>query len=103
MSNFTPWIGSLDRSEVNWGPTIDKDKCIACAMCMNCGKKVYSWIDGKPVVEKYSSCVVGCTTCMNLCPVDAISFPDIQSVKKNLTKNKVYSRIKKDLIENNRL
>ncbi len=98
-TEFTPWIGSLSRDEINWGPTIDEAKCIACAMCMNCGKKVYSWLNGKPKVEKYTSCVVGCTTCMNLCPTKAISFPNLEKVRSQLKKEKVFSKIKPELIE----
>jgi len=76
-----PWLAGIPRDRVNWGPTIDPDRCVSCGMCMNCGKKVFDWIDNKPIVVRYDDCVVGCTTCGNLCLSHAISFPDIEELR----------------------
>lgn len=91
---FTPWIGDLDRSKLNWGPTVDAAKCIGCGMCMHCGAKVYDWVDKKPKVARFDKCMTGCRTCMNLCPTNAITFPPLADVKEYMEKEGIYDRIK---------
>jgi NAD-dependent dihydropyrimidine dehydrogenase PreA subunit len=93
-SKYTPWVGDLDRSKINWGPTLDSAKCIGCGMCMHCGAKVYDWVNKKPQVARYDKCMVGCRTCMNLCPTQAISFPPLADTKAYLEKSGIYDRIK---------
>ena len=93
-----PWFAGAPREEINWGPTIDPDKCVSCGMCMNCGKKVFDWIDGKPKVVRYYDCVVGCSTCGNLCLSNAITFPDLEEVRCFYKEHKVWSAVKKALI-----
>lgn len=93
-----PWIAGIPREKVNWGPTIDPDKCVSCGMCMNCGKKVFEWVDGKPRVVRYNDCVVGCSTCGNLCLSHAITFPDLEEVRCLFKEYKVWSAVKKALI-----
>lgn len=74
------WFG-VSRAEVNWGPTIDYDKCLGCGLCyVTCGGRVvYDWNseDNRPIVARFDNCMPGCTTCANLCPAEAISFPPI--------------------------
>lgn len=62
-----PWFAGVSRSEIDWGPTIDPKKCVSCGVCLNCGKSVFAWVDGKSSVESRGDCVVGCMTCGNLC------------------------------------
>ncbi len=93
-----PWLAALPRNQVNWGPTINPDTCVSCGMCMNCGKKVFEWIDNRPVVARYDDCVVGCTTCGNLCLSHAISFPNIEELRCLYRDHKVWSAVKKALI-----
>jgi len=100
---FKPWVGKMARSEVKWGPTVDAGKCIGCAVCMNCGPKVFDFIDNKSVVKNFGKCVPGCTTCKNLCPTDAISFPDLAPVKEVFTRNHVYENMKTWLQEAGKL
>ena len=101
--SYDPWIGDLDRSKINWGPTVDYDFCIGCGMCMHCGRNVYDWKDGLPHVARYDRCMPGCRTCMNLCPVDAITFPPLEDVKAYLEKEKIYDRIKGILIKSGKI
>jgi formate hydrogenlyase subunit 6/NADH:ubiquinone oxidoreductase subunit I len=70
---------------------------------MNCGKKVYDWTpEGARVARPYN-CVVGCTTCANLCLGDAISFPDIQIVRGIYKREGIWSKVKKQLQEEGKL
>lgn len=73
------WFG-VPRSEVQWGPTIDYDKCVGCGLCYaTCGGRVvYDWdVDAKrPIIARFDNCMPGCTTCANFCPVQAIHFPE---------------------------
>ncbi len=75
------WLEGYPREKVQWFPTVDESKCVGCGMCMNCGRNVYDWVNGKPKVVRSYNCVVGCTSCANLCLGKAISFPDIESVR----------------------
>lgn len=56
-------------------------------MCVDfCKDDVYRWDDttGHPVVEYPYNCVLGCSACMELCPVEAISFPSMQELRETL-------------------
>jgi NAD-dependent dihydropyrimidine dehydrogenase PreA subunit len=91
-----PWLAGYPREKVEWFPTIDEKKCVSCGMCMNCGKEVFDWVSekGKPVVARPYECVVGCSTCANLCLGNAISFPDIRTVKDLYKKEGIYPKVK---------
>ncbi|WP_457570047.1 4Fe-4S dicluster domain-containing protein [Desulfurobacterium sp.] len=79
------WWG-VKRKEIEWYPTINYEKCIGCGICfITCGgKKVFDWDieKNRPIVARPYNCMVGCTTCRTLCPVDAISFPDKSYIRK---------------------
>ena len=64
---------------------------------MNCGKNVYDWVGNKPKVTKPYNCVVGCTSCANLCLGRAISFQDIESVRELYKKEDIWSKVKEEL------
>ena len=66
---------------------------------MNCGRNVYDWNEEGPVVARPLQCVVGCTTCANLCMGEAISFPDIKELREVYKKEKIWSKVKKQLKE----
>jgi len=75
---FTEWFG-IAREEIDWRPFVDQKKCIGCGFCVTaCGRGVYRF-DYKNKVPKVafpSHCMVACTTCMNLCPSEAIRFTE---------------------------
>lgn len=97
------WLTGYPREQVLWYPTIDPDKCVRCGMCLNCGKNVYDWTpDGAGVARPYG-CVVGCTTCANLCLGNAISFPDIQELRALYKREGIWSKVKKQLQEEGKL
>jgi len=93
------WLVGYPREKVNWGPTIDEKKCVKCGMCMNCGKKVFEWKEGKPVVARYYDCMVGCSTCANLCQGNAISFPSIAEIRELYKRERIWTKVKNDLKE----
>lgn len=97
------WLAGYPREKIQWYPTIDDDKCVKCGMCMNCGGKVYKWTNDGPVVDKPYKCVVGCTTCATLCQGNAISFPDKKSLRELYQKERIWTKVKKELTEEGRL
>jgi len=98
-----PWLIGYPIEKIKWYPTIDKNKFIKCGMCMNCGKNVYDWAKAGPTVARQFNCVVGCSTCANLCEGNAITFPDIANVKKIYKEKKIWSKVKKKLKEEGKL
>jgi NAD-dependent dihydropyrimidine dehydrogenase PreA subunit len=93
------WLVGYPREKIDWHPTINYEKCVKCGMCMNCGRKVYDWNEEGPVVARPLQCVVGCTTCANLCMGEAISFPDIKELREVYKKEKIWSKVKRQLEE----
>lgn len=97
------WIAGYPREKVNWGPTVDPNKCIGCGMCLNCGKKVFEWKGGKSVVARYFDCQVGCTTCANLCPARAISFPDLEDLRALYVKEGIWAKVREQMIQEGKI
>lgn len=91
------WLTGFPREEINWSPTIDSVKCLKCGMCMNCGKKVYAWTENGAIVSNPKDCIVGCSTCANLCLGQAISFPDISTVRKVYLKEGIWTKVKSEM------
>ena len=98
-----PWLAGYPRGKIEWYPTIDKEKCLKCGICMNCGRKVYDWKDEGPVVARPYECIVGCSTCANLCMGEAITFQHIEKLRKLYRKEKIWSKVKKVLKEEGKL
>ena len=46
-----------------------------------------------------AQCIVGCNTCANLCMGNAISFPDKETVREIYKREKIWSKVKKQLEE----
>lgn len=64
---------------------------------MNCGKEVYTWTKEGPKVTSPYSCVVGCTTCANLCQGDAITFPDKLELRLLYEKEHLWAKVTKQM------
>ena len=80
------WHG-IPREEIPWRPTVDPDACIGCQLCyITCGRAVYEMEDGVAVEVDPMNCAVGCTTCGNICPTGAITFPPMDAVWKTRTR-----------------
>jgi len=80
--NKKVWYG-IPRDEIDWRPTIDTEKCIACLTCVNfCKQGVFAEADGKPKVVNPQNCVVGCRGCETVCPMGAISHPTDEYLKE---------------------
>jgi NAD-dependent dihydropyrimidine dehydrogenase PreA subunit len=98
---FAEWHG-IPREEIDWHPTVDKNKCVGCGMCVtSCGRNVFDFDKekNKSVVARPLNCMVGCTSCEVWCVFNAISFPDKQYVKNLIKKKGVLKIVKKELDE----
>lgn len=97
------WFAGYPREKIQWFPTIHYEKCVECGICMNCGAKVYKWTEDGPVVDKPYNCTVGCTTCATLCQGNAITFPDKKGLRELYQKERIWAKVKKELIEAGKL
>ncbi|MBO3757869.1 MAG: ferredoxin family protein, partial [Candidatus Brockarchaeota archaeon] len=83
LSNDAWW--GIPRQQIQWYPEVDNESCIGCGLCIiTCGRNVFDWNlkENKPIVARPYNCLVGCSTCSNLCPRDAISFPPLGKLRK---------------------
>jgi CDP-4-dehydro-6-deoxyglucose reductase len=95
-----PWHG-IPREEIKWNPTVDTDACIGCGTCVTgCSRLVYryDYDKRKAVVVDPLNCMVGCTTCANTCPTNALHFPSLSTVFAMEAKTVVHHAIEDDLI-----
>jgi len=95
MGKYGNWQG-IPREDIPWHPTVDLEKCLGCKECYNfCSHGVYDWDEknNKPKVVEPYSCVVGCSSCMGMCPQEAISFPSL-TILKNLKKSQQEKAVK---------
>lgn len=92
------WHG-IPREEIPWLPTVDAEACIGCQLCyITCGRAVYEMRDGIAVAVAAMECVVGCTTCGNVCPTGAITFPKLDSVWKMERERQIFRTVKKEAL-----
>lgn len=94
-----PWHG-VPREEIEWHPHVDEDVCIGCGTCVTgCSRLVYrfDYERMKAVVVDPLNCMVGCTTCANTCPTNAIGFPPLQDVLDLEQRVAVHHAIEDDL------
>jgi NAD-dependent dihydropyrimidine dehydrogenase PreA subunit len=90
MSKYGTWKGT-PRENIPWHPTVDESKCVGCKTCFEfCSHGVYSWNEqtDRPVVAEPFQCMVGCSSCMNQCANEAISFPPLSVLKPFLKGDK---------------
>ncbi|MGC9398160.1 MAG: 4Fe-4S dicluster-binding protein [Anaerolineae bacterium] len=95
------WFG-VPRTEIHWGPTIDADKCIGCGLCyVTCGGRVvYDWdvTAKRPIVARFDNCSPGCNTCANLCPAEAIIFPEVADIHAQRDQHRVVAKARKKVV-----
>lgn len=97
------WFAGYPREKIQWFPKIDPEKCVECGICMNCGAKVYKWTENGPVVVQPYKCTVGCTTCATLCQGNAITFPDKKPLRELYQKERIWAKVKKELVKAGKL
>lgn len=74
--DYGTWRG-YPREQVPWFPTIAPDLCDGCGRCLElCTYGVLAaTADGRVEVVDPFRCVVGCSSCANVCRPGAITFP----------------------------
>lgn len=99
MTKDKSWHG-IPREDIPWYPTVDAETCIGCGLCFTtCGRNVYGIQDNKSMVEQPLDCMVGCTTCANVCPVTAITFPSRDLVWKLEREHKIFKVVRQETRE----
>ena len=90
------WHG-IPRKDIPWFPAVSADKCIGCSLCyVTCGRGVFEMEDNKAIVRNPYGCMVGCSTCGAVCPVEAIDFPSRQLVWKLEREHKIFRLIRQE-------
>ncbi len=77
----------IPRQMIPWYPTVDTSLCTGDQECFKfCKNQVFDWDEtgNHPVVKNPYNCVVGCQACVNICPVQAISFPSKEELRDTL-------------------
>ena len=96
MKAEATWHG-IPRKDIPWYPTVLTDKCIGCSLCyVTCGRGVFEMQHNKAVVLNPFSCMVGCSTCGIVCPVEALSFPNRQLIWKLEREYKIFRLIRQE-------
>ncbi|NMC12594.1 MAG: 4Fe-4S ferredoxin [Chloroflexi bacterium] len=99
MAKDELWHG-IPRKDIPWFPTVDTDTCIGCSLCYTtCGRGVYEMQDNKAVPVNAMSCMVGCSTCGTVCPVQAIAFPDRDLIWKLEREHKIFKVVRQEAKE----
>ena len=92
------WHG-IPRDEIPWFPTVDAETCIGCQLCyVTCGRGVYEMHEGVAVAIEPMECAVGCSTCGNICPTNAISFPALDAVWKLERERQIFKTVKREAL-----
>jgi len=90
------WHG-IPRREVPWFPTVDAEACIGCTLCyVTCGRGVFDMQDKVAVASRPYECMVGCSTCATVCPVEAIGFPGRDLIWKLERERKIFKIVRQE-------
>ena len=75
-AGYGTWRGH-PREMIPWFPTVNDDLCDGCDVCLKlCSTHCLAPTeDGKVWVADPFACVVGCSSCANVCKPKAITFP----------------------------
>lgn len=99
MAKDKMWHG-IPREEIPWYPRVDAATCIGCTLCyVTCGRLVYEMQENKAVAVRPYDCMVGCSTCGTVCPVEAISFPDRDLIWKLEREHRIFKVVRKEAAE----
>lgn len=82
---------TIPRDRVDWAPVIDYEACLHDRACLDfCKSDVFAWNEEAMRVEVVNprNCVIGCTSCAQICPAEAISFPDKDELTRTLRRLK---------------
>jgi pyruvate-ferredoxin/flavodoxin oxidoreductase len=60
--------------------------------------EVYEMREGTAVAAEARECVVGCSTCGNICPTGAITFPKLDSIWKLERERQIFRTVKKEAL-----
>lgn len=93
------WYGIPPR-QIKWFPTLEANRCTSCGLCVtSCFRGVWAfdYETDQAVVVTPRMCIVGCTTCANLCPEDAISLPGRSHLQQFIERKKVLQQSKEML------
>lgn len=77
----------IPREKIRWFPTVNYDACIGDRACYEfCKNDVFVWGEenAHPIVQNPLNCVVGCESCAQLCPEEAITFPNQEELRATL-------------------
>ncbi len=78
---------NIPREKITWHPTINYDTCTGDRACFDfCANDVFVWDEENqhPIVQNPLNCVLGCDSCAQTCPVEAITFPSKDDLRKQL-------------------
>ena len=78
---------SLPREKIPWFPSINHDLCKGSKECLAfCPSSVFVWDEASAhvIVANPFNCTVGCSNCVQICPNQAISFPDMEEFAATL-------------------
>lgn len=96
MAKEETWHG-IPRKDIPWFPSVDADTCIGCTLCYaSCGRGVYEMQDNKAVPVNAMNCMVGCSTCGTICPVQAITFPGRDLIWKLEREQKIFKVVRQE-------
>lgn len=85
----------IPRKQIAWFPTIDCGLCTKDRACLDfCHNDVFRWNEAEARVDvvNLEKCVLGCTSCAQICPVEAISFPDKEELRRTLLRLRAIAR-----------